>query len=106
AGVAHGPERQPLGRREVAGPGPLAPADDPCDLPGLLPAEADRDHRADDAADHLVAEGRGLDLEPELAVAVLEPAGLGHPADQRRLRPVPSLRPAAERGEVVLADEG
>ena len=55
---------------------------------------------------HLVAEGGGLDPEPQHALArrlVALPAGVEHPPDERGVRLV--LRAAAERREVVLADE-
>ena len=74
---------------------------------------ADLHQRADDGAHHLVAEGVGRDLEAQQAAVVQagssrpRPSGpTRHPADQRgtaaRRR---HLRPAAERGEVVLADQ-
>ena len=64
-------------------------------------AEADLDQRADDRAHQLPAERVAADLVAQHAVALVDPARLEHAPRRRR-----SFRAlAAERREVVLADE-
>ena len=72
---------------------------------GVAATHPHLDEQADDAADHLVAEGVGGDLEAQDAVAEVVPAGRPDPPDHHRLGPVDALGLAAERREVVLADE-
>src|SRR4051812_15710460 len=65
AGVADGPEGEAVGWGHVTGPGPVAGGQGGADVAGGHPAQPHGHHGADDAADHVVAEGRGLDLEPQ-----------------------------------------
>jgi hypothetical protein len=73
----------------------------------VLAGQAHVHEGADDAPDHLVAEGVGLDLEAQHAVAHVGPACAAHLADQRGLCALAVAMPglAAERREVVLPDQ-
>ena len=84
----------------LAGRGAVFGPDDGRHVAGSLPAAADVDHGADEGANHLVAEGAGLDVKTEEAVAEVDPAGVVNLADEGRV----GLGQPAERGEVVLAD--
>src|SRR5918994_1281441 len=75
--VGHRPEAQTLGWGRRRGLRPVAT--------GVVAGESHVDERADHAADHLVAEGAGLDLEAQHTVAHVGPQGPAHVAHQRRL---------------------
>src|SRR5437879_1958902 len=71
--IADLPEAEAVGRRRLAGRCPIAGPQDGGHVAGPLLAPAHLDHGADQRADHLVAEGAGLDLEAEHAVAEVVP---------------------------------
>ena len=74
--------------------------------PARTRALAGRDDGADDAAHHLVAEGGGLDLEAQHALAEVGPAGPEDPPhERRRLLPAGALGRRQKAREVVLAEE-
>src|SRR5215207_8071181 len=88
SGVAHRPQAEAVGWGEGGGLRAVAPRQDAEDVAGVLAAQAGVHQRADHAADHLVAEGVGLDLEAQDAVAEVVPRGAVDPPHQRRLRAV------------------
>src|SRR5207248_3453518 len=99
--VADLPEAQAVRRGDPAGGGPVLSPQHPHDLAGPTSAGADVDERPDDGPHHLPAEGASPDLEPQDAVARVDPAALLDPPHRGRAgRACP-----AEGGEVVLADE-
>ena len=105
--VADLPQHEAVGRGDLAGGLAVAGDEDAADVAGRRLAEPDVDERADDRAHHLVAERGGPDLEAQVGrVVELDQRGRQHAPDQRRLGlAVGDLRPAAERREVVLADQ-
>src|SRR5918996_1154541 len=80
--VRHRPQAQPVRRRERRRLGPVAPRQDAEQLAGVLAGVTHVDQRAHDAADHLVAEGVGLDLEAQHALTQVGPARPAHVTDQ------------------------
>src|SRR3954464_15283313 len=67
--VAHGPQAQAVPGGQIACGVPIPGVDDAHDVAGTLLALPGLDDGAGDRADHLVAEGVGLDPEVEDAVA-------------------------------------
>ena len=105
------PERQAIGRGDLAGGGPIRGGEHRRQVAGGVLAGADVDERADDRAHHLVAEGVGPDLEAQQSTVVdipgrLGPAGLHHRAHPRALRlALVHAHAPTERAEVVLTDD-
>ena len=89
-----------MGRSERAGDRPIPGPQDRRDIARVLLPLPDLDERADDRPHHLVAERGRLDLEPEHPVAQVVPPGRVDGAHEAAVGHL-----AAERGEVVLADE-
>ena len=105
--VSHRPQDEARGWGDLAGDVAVAGAQDRRQLARRTMTEPDVDQRADDAAHHLVAERRRPDLEPQhRRVVEPRPPEVEHTTHETRRRfAVGHLRPPAERGEVVLADQ-
>ncbi len=88
ASVADPPQAQAVGRSELGRRLAVARPEDVAIRPRPGAAAAHIDQRADDRAHHLVAEGVGLDVEPQHPVAEVVPAGVDAPGARaaRRLR--------------------
>src|SRR5215207_3107274 len=80
--VGHRPKAESLGRGQRRGPRPVTTGEDAQQLAGVLACEPHVDERADHAADHLMAEGIGLDLEAQHTVAHVGPRRPAHLAHE------------------------
>src|SRR5918995_3315369 len=80
--VGHRPEAEAVGRGQRRGLRPVATGEDAQQLAGVLAGEPHVDERADHAANHLVAEGVGLDLEAQHTIAHVAPRRPAHLAHE------------------------
>src|ERR687898_861027 len=80
--VGHRPETEAVGWGQRRGLRPVATGEDAQQLAGVLAGEPHVDERADHAANHLVAEGVGLDLEAQHTVAHVGPRRPAHLAHE------------------------
>src|SRR5918994_531607 len=80
--VGHRPEAESLGRGQRRGLRPVTTGEGAQQLAGVLARQPHVDERADHAADHLMAEGIGLDLEAQHTVAHVGPRRPAHLAHE------------------------